>query len=612
MSNKEDSEMLTKTEKKLTIYSKRGKEGKTLQRIYRELFNPELYKKAYAAIYANIGATTKGIDGETLDGMSQERIEKIIEKIKVEKYKWQPVRRVYIPKGDGRTRPLGIPTGDDKILQSAMKLLLEAYYEPTFSKNSHGFRPQRGCQTALIQVTQYHHNVNWFIEGDIKGCFDNIDHEILLDTLAEKIEDGRYSNLTRKLLKSGVMEDWVYQRTYSGTPQGGIISPLLTNIYLDKLDKWVETELLPRYNRRTHPRGRRRNTAYRTLSQGMTRARKRNDIDAWKKYRKQRRSVPSTVNNDEGFRKLEYVRYADDFLLSFAGPISEAREIKREIGEYLKDNLKLEMSEEKTLITHARTGKAKFLGYEVSVSPYTHSRRGVTGNIQLRVPAKVVSNAMRKYTKKGKPAHRAGLANESDYRILSTYQAECNGLVEYYRMAHNIHALTKVKWVATKSLLKTLAFKHKSSSAKIARKYKAELEKDGTKYKVFEATEMRKDKKPLVARFGAISLARNPKPVKLTDRVWTPYIGRSEIIDRMNAKECEMCGKTEKMEVHHVRKLKDVEKAGRKAKPAWVHRMSAIRRKTLMCCRPCHRAIHNGEHLTEWDSWKEVLESRVQ
>jgi hypothetical protein len=181
-----ESAMLNKTKNVLEIYSKRGIEGKVLNRLYRQLFRPELYEKAYVEIYANLGSTTKGTSEDTLDGMSEERIGKIIQNVKQEQHRWKPVRRTYIPKGNGKSRPLGIPSGDDKLLQAAMKILLEAYYEPTFSKRSHGFRPGKGCHTALTYVGQSLKDTNWFIEGDIKGCFDNIDHDILLGIIGEK------------------------------------------------------------------------------------------------------------------------------------------------------------------------------------------------------------------------------------------------------------------------------------------------------------------------------------------------------------------------------------------------------------------------------------------
>lgn len=585
-----------------------------MSRVYRQLFKRELYLKAYAEIYANQGATTRGIDEETLDGMSKDRIDKIIEKIKVEQYRWKPVRRKYIPKEDGRKRPLGIPTGDDKILQAAMKTLLEAFYEPTFSDRSHGFRRNRGCHTALIQVAQKHHNTNWFIEGDIRGCFDNIDHETLLGIMEDKIEDGRIISLIRKLLKAGYMEGWRRERTYSGTPQGGIISPLLTNIYLDTFDKWVEEELLPKYNKSNHSSGgRRKNPEYGRLKYHEREAKKKGDWKTQKALRQKSKNVSTVIQNDSEYRKLEYVRYADDFLLSFAGPMEEAEEIKEEIRKFLLDRLKLELSKEKTLITHARDKKARFLGYEISIFPKNTQKQGVTGKIRFTIPKEVITKAIRRLSRHGKPVHRTELLNEGDLDIIWLYQSEYKGLVEYYRMAHNIHTMSKLGHTYQISLVKTLAHKNKTSVRKTYKKYTTKHIVNGTEYKVLEARKERKEKQTLIARFGAVSLARNPRPVSMADEKRKPMAQkRSGLLTRMEASQCEMCGSIQKIEVHHVRKLKDLTKRGRKDKPLWVQNMAAMRRKTMMCCHRCHKAIHRGQHLKEWDSWRESLESRVQ
>jgi group II intron reverse transcriptase/maturase len=609
-----DTEMVNKTERTLAIYSERGKQGKRLNNVYRQLYQRELYEQAYAKIYANLGATTRGTGEETLDGMSTDRMDNIIEALKVEQYRWKPVRRTYIPRNNGKSRPLGLPSGDDKLLQSAMRLLLEAYYEPTFSDRSHGFRPGRGCLSALKRVNQRLRDTNWFIEGDIKGCFDNIDHDTLIGIMAEKIDDNRFLSLTRKLLKAGYTENWVTHRTYSGTPQGGIISPLLTNIYLDKFDKWVENELLPKHNRSLHPkptRGRRDNPEHKNLTRLRSKAKSKGDHKAYKEYGRQMRNLPSVIPDDEGFRKLEYVRYADDFLLSFAGPKSEAIEIKKEIGRFLKDTLKLEMSDEKTLITHARTSKAKFLGYEVKLFQGNH-KKVLNGGMQLRVPKEVIKDAMRKYSRKGKPVHRGDLMREPDFEIVLKFQAEHKGLVEYYRMAHNVHALAQVRWVTETSLLKTLAAKHKMTVSAVSKKYRSKVKIGKQEYKVIEMRHERKNKKPLIARFGAVPLARVPNPKTLADEKPTRYTNRSGLITRMSANKCEMCGDEGYVEVHHVRKLKDVNKPGRRIKPWWIHRMASLRRKTLICCHECHRAIHGGRHLAKWEHHlKDTLESRV-
>jgi group II intron reverse transcriptase/maturase len=591
----------------LSVIQKRGIEQKPLDRMYRQLFNMDLYKVAYSQIYANAGAITKGSDDVTLDGTSIKRFEKIIAQMKTETYRWKPVRRTHIPKKNGKTRPLGIPSGDDKLVQAVMRNLLEAYYEPQFSNRSHGFRPGRGCHTALVQISQKHRDTSWFIEGDIKGFFDNINHEKMVEIVGRSITDERFLNLLRRLLQAGYMEDWKWNATYSGTPQGGIISPLLSNIYLDVFDKWVENELLPLYNK---GKGRKRNPEWRYYEGKRRTARKNGDAEAYKRYSNLRKGIPSVIDS-EGYRKLEYVRYADDFLLSFAGPKAEAEEIKGRISDFLRKELAIELSGEKTLITHARTEKARFLGYDLKVM-HSKERPSVNGAIWYGVPREVIAEAMKKYMKDGKPVHRPEWLLNSDFDIIANFQSEYRGLVQYYIMAHNLRDIGKLEWVTTASLLKTLAGKHKTKVSKVAKKYKGQREMDGKTYRVFTTKIERKGKEPLVAHYGAIPLKRNPKPVAIRDEPAPIGTNRSELIDRLQAEECEMCGKKGEIQVHHVRKLKDLNRPGRKSKPEWMRRMAAIRRKTLMVCNECHDAIHTGQHRNEWDIWKAILESRVR
>ena len=209
-------------------------------RLYRYLLREDTYFIAYQNLYANRGAGTKGTDHDTADGFSLDYIHKIITELKELKYEPRPVRRTYIEKRNGKMRPLGIPSFKDKLIQEIIRSILEAIYEPLFSSHSHGFRPQRSCHTALKKISYSFRGIKWFIEGDIKGCFDSIEHNILLSILSSKIRDSKFLNLIRKFLKAGYMENWVYHRTYSGTPQGGILSPILANIYLNELDKKVK------------------------------------------------------------------------------------------------------------------------------------------------------------------------------------------------------------------------------------------------------------------------------------------------------------------------------------------------------------------------------------
>jgi hypothetical protein len=321
------------------------------------------------------------------------------------------------------------------------------------------------------------------------------------------------------------------------------------------------------------------------------------------------RTVPSVID-DDSYRKLEYVRYADDFLLSFAGPRKEAEEIKELIKNYLESELNLELSEEKTLITNTRKEKAKFLGYELCVMQ-GNERRTANGTIWLGVPREVRQKAKKKYMKNGKVIHRPELLLNSDYDIVTRFQQEYRGLTQYYAMAHNIHRLTEVEWVTSTSLLKTLAGKHKTTVNKIVKKHKTTKRVNGKMYRVFEAKMERKDKEPLTAHFGANPLKRKPD-TEIRDTYGVRKSTRSELQQRLYTDECQMCGLNGKIEVHHVRGLKDLTKPGGKTKPAWVRRMAALRRKTLIVCKTCHRAITNNEHRNEWDIWKNSVESRVR
>ena len=403
----------------LSIIRKRGEKELPLNNLYRQLYNPQFYFRAYARLYSNDGAMTPDTTGETVDGMSREKIKTMIDLIRQERWRWTPVKRVYIPKRNGKRRPLGLPSWSSKVMQEVVRQLLDAYYEPIFSDHSHGFRPGRGCHTALSEMTHGWKGVHWVIEGDISDCFGSLSHEVLLDILSERIHDKRFLRLIRYMLQAGYLEEWSWHETLSGAPQGGVCSPILSNIYLDKFDKFVETVLLPKYNQEQR---RRRNPAYERIGNAIAKARRKGDRKEVKALQKQRRTFPSQDPQDASYRRLRYVRYADDWALGFSGPKAEAEQIKREIREFLCETLKLELSEEKTLITHSRTEAAKFLGYEI-VSQHADDkldRRGqrqVNETIGLRVPKKVIEQKCALYMQRGKPAQRAQLLDESDYSI---------------------------------------------------------------------------------------------------------------------------------------------------------------------------------------------------
>jgi group II intron reverse transcriptase/maturase len=587
------------------LIRERGKKGVPLERVYRLLYNPDLYLKAYGKIYRNDGAMTPGATGETVDGMSLDKINAIIACIRDERYVWSPARRVYIPKANGKKRPLGLPPWSDKLLQEVLRMLLEAYYEPQFSDHSHGFRPNLGCHTALREISAEWTAVTWFIEGDISGCFDNINHEVLLDILRENIHDERLIRLISNMLKAGYLEDWKYNRTLSGTPQGGVISPLLANIYLHKLDDYVEKQLIPVWTRGS---GRKESQEYKRVKDRMEYHRAKGHVERAKALQQEMMRMPSKDTEDPGFRRLRYVRYADDFLLGFIGPKSEAEQIKEHIGAFLRDTLKLELSEAKTLVTHARTERAKFLGYEVHTALENSrrangTRRSLNGRIGLRIPEEVVKKKCQDYMSNGKPKHRAERMIESDYTILESYQTEYRGVVNYYRMAYNLRRLSELKWIMERSLVGTLAAKYKTTARAIYRKYRTNAAIGGRVYKVLQARAERPGKEPLVATWGGISLAWGTR-APLNDqprRIWNK---RTELEQRVLAEECEYCGSTEDIEVHHIRALKDLNRRSGKEMPEWARLMIARKRKTMVVCRTCHQDITHGRPMRLQQSGK--------
>lgn len=592
------------------LIRERGKGGKPLERVYRLLYNPNLYLEAYGKIYRNNGANTPGTTCETVDGMSLEKIEAIIEAVRYERYRWKPARRVYIPKANGKKRPLGMPTWSDKLLQEVIRVILEAYYEPKFSVLSHGFRPKRGCHTALREIHGKWTGISWFIEGDISGCFDNLSHEVMINTLRKDIHDERFIHLISQLLKAGYLEDWKYNATYSGTPQGGVVSPILANIYLHALDEYVEKTLIPKW---TRGQVRKTNPEYRKLTDKAKWLRKKGRSKEAQEILRQRAKLPFGDTSDQNFRRLKYTRYADDFLLGFAGPKEEAEQIKEEIRQFLRDTLALEMSEAKTLVTHARTEAAHFLGYEVVTlqaddQRASDKRRALNGKIGLKVPESVIEKKCQRYMVSGKPKHRREKTTDSDSSIVSAYQSEYRGVVNYYRMAFNLGRLTKLNWIMGQSLVKTLANKHKTTTPNIYRKYRANVEANGRTYKGLQVVVQRPGKEPLIATWGGIALTWNIGAT-LDDQLPKLRLGRTELERRLLAQTCEYCGSTEHIEVHHIRALKDLNHRGREL-PTWKRLMSTRLRKTMVVCRTCHQDITYGNPMRNkpsgtgfmWDS----------
>lgn len=385
------------------------------------------------------------------------------------------------------------------------------------------------------------------------------------------------------------------------------MSPILSNIYLHKLDEFVEQVLIPEYTR-----GARRglNPAYQEVSGRLAKARRRGDRADARKLTQQLRTMPSSDQNDPGYRRLHYIRYADDHLLGFIGPKAEAEEIKRRLAGFLRTELNLELSQEKTLITHARTGRARFLGYEITVqhsaTKITRGHRSINGAIALRVPPDVIKAKCKPYLARGKPAMQPGLLNGSDYTIVATYGAVFRGVAQYYLLAVNAHRLQRLEWVMSGSMLRTLARKHHGTAAKMARKHGVKVETPYGLRSCYEARIERPGRKPLVARFGGIPLRRQRNAViidRLPTRIDYP---QRELIKRLLADKCELCETVGEVEAHHIRSLAGLARLGQEVHE-WQKTMARRRRKTLVVCGPCHGRIHLGEPQPQYSctgSWR--------
>ena len=578
------------------------------ERLYRLLFNEELFYVAYQKIASNGGSTTKGSDGRSIDGMSLARIETLIASLKDESYQPHPSRRVHIPKKNGKTRPLGIPAFEDKLVQEVVRMILEAIYEGHFETTSHGFRPKRSCHTALLHIQKTFNGAKWFIEGDIKGFFDNIDHDVLVGILRERISDDRFIRLIRKFLKAGYVEDWTFHNTYSGMPQGGIVSPILANIYLDKLDKYVK-EYIRHFDMGTKRRpGKESNDLANERKRTVRKLKKVKDgtekaalVARLKAIEQERAAFPSGDEMDGSYRRLKYIRYADDFILGVIGSKEDALRIKEDIKSFLSESLALELSEEKTLITH--TGKsAKFLGYEITVTRNNHQRRDVQGRLRRTYGKRVRLNvsmatlrdklleygAMEIKLRNGKeiwkPKCRSGLIFNDDLEILDRYNRETVGFCNYYLIANNCVVLHNFRYIMEYSMYKTFAGKYRSTVRKINKKYRlnklftVKYEQKGViKSRTFYKTSFKR-------RTTAFNGSCDIEPYSIAD------VSRTNLTDRLKAEKCELCGATGKLIMHHVRNLKDL-----KEKESWKRLMSARKRKTIALCPSCHRLRHLGK-----------------
>ena len=589
-----------------------SQQGKPMNGLFRLMEDPILWYEAYANIYANDGAMTPGVDGTTLDGFSETRVASIIKRLKDGSYRFKPVRRTYVPKPNGKKRPLGISSGDDKLVQEVVRSILERIYEPIFESSSHGFRPGRSPHTALEHMEKDWTAVKWIIDMDLRSYFDTIPHDLLVELLKKKFEDRRFIRLIQAMLKAGFLENWTYHTTYSGVPQGSIVSPILANVFLHELDLFMKT-LKERFEtgkrRRANPAYIRYSNKIRSLRQKWDSLKKEGGEKGKlqgiqrqiKALQRQRRRLPSGDPFDNGYKRLYYSRYADDYVIGIIGSKADAEQVRQEVRRFIEQTLKLTIAEEKSHIRHSKQGVI-FVGYwiktysgnrivKVKCSNRHTTRKSVSERLQLHIP----KGRLQKFctTKRyGNYAavearHKPEFNSLSDAEIILAYNGELHGLANYYALAHDVKRdMGKLAYIWRQSLFKTLANKHKDSMNRVAKRLKTN---DGHALIIPEEQKTRVIR---LFRLKDLKLPSSNDPgIDIPPNTFALTLSRSELIKRLNTSKCEYCETQHgPFEVHHIRKMKDVAKG----KAPWQRLMMARRRKTLILCVQCHHQLHAG------------------
>jgi nicotine oxidoreductase len=568
----------------------------------------------------------EGTDNITLDGIDRDWFEKTSKELRNESFKFNPARRVWIPKANGKKRPLGISSPRDKIIQQSTKMVLEVILEPKFSDHSHGFRPRRGCHSALREIRNWK-GVAWFIEGDIKGFFDNIDHHILEGLITNHFKDARLVHLYWKFVKAGYIEysnnaSETFIDSNKGVPQGGILSPLLSNLYLHELDKYMEKLMKNREDLNENQKPYKTNPQYHVQTMKIHRLRRKIDrtqnfdertnlLKLLKNLRSLRRRDKSIIPNPN-FVKFKYVRYADDWIIGIWGPRSEATNLKENI-RILLEELKLTLSEEKTLITNARAGRAVFLGTHIKrlssnkdEAKVVKGKKIPTGNLLMIAPiSKLVNKAIDKgllsiINDRWIPKPIKMLVPLEDSDIILRFNTIIRGILNYYSFVDNRQKLSKLSYIIKECLWKTLSLKHKINKSTSLSRY---------------------GKNITVIRRNSISIKKiwfyEPKLVKEPMK----FMGLGAVkdpFDSMNWRAstktnfdfpCAVCGSSTNVEMHHIKHIKTINLKLSKFDQA----VASVNRKQVPLCRPCHLDVHNGLYVgSPLRYWRPISSLKVK
>lgn len=587
---------------------------------YKTFFKEENYKKAYELIKSKPGNMTPGVDGQTLDRISNNYFQSIINAMKDRTFKFKPSKRIYIPKANGKLRPIGIPCPKDKVIQKVFLRELEPILEKVFSDCSHGFRPGRSCLTAIKQIRVQATGAKWMIEGDIKGYFDNINTN-KLGLLLAKYVDVETLNLYRKLVKAGYIDTNHNNKSpiqagktitksvkgeIIGVPQGGILSPILSNLYLHELDKFME-ELMKNnsYVGKKNPEYvkydkaiyyiRKQLKIYTGTNNSIEEVKRIEDYKRNLNLKLKLRSKEDCIIKEGTGCSIYYVRYADDFIVSVNGKYKDAEIIKQKINDFLK-GLDIELNMEKTHITDIYKKKVYFLGYEIKgLSPkmtFTgrtkKNHRISWGGIKVLAPQNKLQNKLRNIgfcDQENSFKQARGISkwiHLSHKDILTRYNAIINGLMNYYKLCDNPRVIDGILYILKMSAASTLKRKLNISIGQVFKRFGSNLTFKDTVNKKQYSLNIPKTYKNYKSKLGTpnIPLENN----LFSPLAWT--VRTTSILDL----PCQLCGATENIEMHHVKHIRKGKISG------FTKYMSALNRKQIPVCPTCHDKIHQGKY----------------
>lgn len=587
------------------------------KQLYRLLYSEELYVIAYDHLRGNSGAMTAGISAQhgTADGLNMDSIRKIINSLKDKSYQPNPARRKYIPKSNGKKRPLGMPDFKDKLVQECVKIILTSIYDsrikPTFLPTSFGFRKGLGCHHALKKGYKESKGFAWIIKADVKAFFDEVDHQVLINLLKQRIDDQKFIHLIWKLIRCGYMENGQLFKSKKGTPQGGNASPILANIYLHEFDLFIES-LKKEYGTTTIM-----TPKYVSLSSKLAQAKRavrestrfddrfyKDKVAKVNELDKASRSLPSRILKNPNKAIFSYIRYADDWILRLKCSKAVAQEIYNRCESFFKTRLLLEWNKEKSILSRSTEKDVEFLGVELhfinkravkvlkmkTKSGRMYKQRTIQLNtMYYRINPAILFARLREkgfVDKDNKPISYRKIINQDIIEIVKLYQSTMRGIRNYYSFVHNVHQLNYIHYVLFVSLCKTLAHKAKTRKRQIMLKYGGStlnFRYGKNQSKVITISSYGGYTRDLTAfNVKTVTEDRNPIPdwfVTRTSR-W------------LNSGICGLCGEKGYTEMHHVKHIK---KRGHKYL-GFDKVLRAINRKQVPLCSNCHTKVHNGQY----------------